>query len=92
MKLDHVWVMEITEQLGRTRALQLATRTLHSRGLSVVAQGVHTRREWDAVCAAGCDRAMGYYLSPPQGSVDLDQWFRVSTWRPRPIDTRAMAI
>jgi EAL domain-containing protein (putative c-di-GMP-specific phosphodiesterase class I) len=42
----------------------------------VVAEGVETEAEWDALTKLGCDYAQGHYVSPAVSSGELMQWLR----------------
>jgi EAL domain-containing protein (putative c-di-GMP-specific phosphodiesterase class I) len=45
-------------------------------GLQVVAEGVETEAEWNALTELGCDYAQGYYVSPAVSAGELMQWLR----------------
>jgi EAL domain-containing protein (putative c-di-GMP-specific phosphodiesterase class I) len=45
----------------------------HSLGLTIVAEGVETRAQYDFLRAHGCDRVQGYYFSRPVDAAALEQ-------------------
>jgi EAL domain-containing protein (putative c-di-GMP-specific phosphodiesterase class I) len=47
----------------------------HARGIRVVAEGVETAKQLDAVTALGCDRAQGFLLARPMSQRELAQRF-----------------
>jgi EAL domain-containing protein (putative c-di-GMP-specific phosphodiesterase class I) len=44
-------------------------------GLSVTAEGVEDDAVLKALRRLGCDRAQGYFISPPLKSEELEEWF-----------------
>ena len=55
---DQTWVNEIGRKLG----------------LTTVAEGVETRKEWDMLAGLGCDLAQGYLIARPMTASAFDQW------------------
>jgi EAL domain-containing protein (putative c-di-GMP-specific phosphodiesterase class I) len=47
-------------------------------GLTVVAEGVESEAEWDAVCSLGADEVQGYWVAAPMPAEDLPLW--VDEW------------
>lgn len=48
-------------------------------GMSVVAEGVEDKADWDFVRKAGCETAQGYFIAKPMPANDLPGWMR--SWR-----------
>ena len=46
----------------------------HDLGLVVVAEGVETASAWDALRAAGCDVAQGYFVKAAAPADELAEW------------------
>jgi EAL domain-containing protein (putative c-di-GMP-specific phosphodiesterase class I) len=42
--------------------------------MGVVAEGVETQEEWDALAELGCQVAQGYLISRPRPGADLLAW------------------
>ena len=51
------------------------TNLAHELGLSVVAEGVETRRQQDEVVAVGCEGAQGFFYSKPISAQRMTEWF-----------------
>ena len=46
----------------------------HALGLTVVAEGVETRRAWHVLAEWGCDYAQGFYVASPRSPDELVTW------------------
>ena len=46
----------------------------HELGLTVVAEGVETQAQADALCALDCDEMQGYLFSPPVPAAQVEAW------------------
>ena len=83
IKIDHGFTTNMLRD-RRAGAIVKATIDLaHDLGLSVVAEGAATREIWDALLAAGCDEAQGYYVAPPLPAHELPGWMRQHALRCR---------
>jgi diguanylate cyclase (GGDEF)-like protein len=69
LKLDRPQVALIAdaEAPGLVRSILAVART---RGLRVIAEGVETRAQLDALVAQGCDQAQGFLLGAPMAAED----------------------
>jgi len=45
-------------------------------GMSVVAEGVEDKADWDFLRKTGCDIAQGYFIAKPMPAADLPGWIR----------------
>lgn len=87
IKIDHGFTTNMLRD-RRAGAIVKATIDLaHDLGLSVVAEGAATREIWDALLAAGCDEAQGYYVAPPLPAHELPGWVRRHAQRCRHAGT-----
>lgn len=50
-------------------------------GLTVVAEGVEDREDWEFLRARGCDIAQGYYVAKPMPASEFDAW--ITQWKLR---------
>ncbi|WP_372658287.1 EAL domain-containing protein, partial [Hydrogenophaga sp.] len=66
-----------TQQAIFTASLEMA----HDLGMSVVAEGVEDRADWDFVRASGCDVAQGHFVARPMPLEALTEWSNRWQWR-----------
>ncbi|MDB5927190.1 MAG: hypothetical protein JWN13_6126 [Betaproteobacteria bacterium] len=65
LKIDRSFISDLPTDSGNvaiTDAIIAMARTLH---LTVIAEGVETRPQFDFLRRLGCDEVQGYYFSPP---------------------------
>lgn len=87
LKIDRQFIRNLTtsdkDAAIATSIIQLA----HNLGLEVVAEGVETEEQLNALDALGCDIAQGFYFSrpvPPDEVGSLPQQLPAPMFRPRP--------
>jgi EAL domain-containing protein (putative c-di-GMP-specific phosphodiesterase class I) len=71
LKVDRTFVRDLPhngEDIAITRAV---IAMAHSLGMSVVAEGVEHRAQFDLLRAEGCDEFQGYYCTPPLDEGEL---------------------
>ncbi len=73
IKIDRSFVAEMADDEGSL--VRLVTDLGHHLGLEVVAEGVETDEQLDALCRLGCDRIQGFLLARPQPAEQLPAWF-----------------
>lgn len=74
LKIDRGFVQTMVEDAG-TRALTQAIIGLgHALGMRVVAEGVETQPQSEALRAQGCDEFQGYLYSRPRDGEAMAQW------------------
>ena len=74
LKIDKSFVRGLVGD-GDDAAIVRATIDLaHVMGLSVTAEGVEDEAVLKALRRLGCDRAQGYFISPPLKSDELEAW------------------
>ena len=75
LKIDKSFVRSLVSD-GDDAAIVRATIDLaHVMGLGVTAEGVEDEAVLKALRRLGCDRAQGYFISPPLKSEELEAWF-----------------
>ena len=75
LKIDKSFVRGLVGD-GDDAAIVRATIDLaHVMGLGVTAEGVEDEAVLKALRRLGCDRAQGYFISPPLKSEELEEWF-----------------
>lgn len=74
IKIDRSFVTHLTND-SRNFAIVLSTVQLgHRLGMTVVAEGVETMAELDAVRECGCDEVQGFYFSKPMPASNVQRW------------------
>lgn len=71
LKIDQSFVREIRVAADRPPLIQSIITMAHALGLTVVAEGVETPEQMDALVAMGCDVLQGYLLSRPVPPEDV---------------------
>jgi EAL domain-containing protein (putative c-di-GMP-specific phosphodiesterase class I) len=73
LKIDRAFIVEMVER--RNPALVTSIIALaHSLGLTVIGEGVEDERTWVELASLNCDRAQGWFLTPPQPAIALEAW------------------
>lgn len=76
LKIDRSFVTDLKADT-RNFAIVLSTVQMgHRLGMTVVAEGVETMAELDAVRESGCDEVQGYYFSKPLVASEVEQWMQ----------------
>ncbi|EAU53836.1 putative bifunctional diguanylate cyclase/phosphodiesterase [Mariprofundus ferrooxydans] len=74
LKIDRSFVMGMHEHKNDEVIVRTVISMAHNMGLRVVAEGVETRRDWDALTAMNCDRIQGYFISRPLPVEQITRW------------------
>jgi len=88
LKIDRAFIRDIPQDPDDTAIARAIIAMAHTMGIRVVAEGVETREQFEFLRRAGCDRAQGYYCSPPLDAAGFAALLR--DWRPL-ADTGARA-
>lgn len=74
LKIDLSFVADLAPDT-RNYAIVLSTVEMgHRLGMNIVAEGVETLAELDALRQSGCDEVQGYYFSKPLLARDVQPW------------------
>ena len=74
LKIDRTFVSELDKAAGSEKIIRVLIELGKNLGLSVVAEGIETRAQYEALREHGCDFGQGYYFARPltrQGAVSL---------------------
>jgi diguanylate cyclase (GGDEF)-like protein len=79
LKIDRAFVTDL--DLGETARpiIQAVVQMAHTLGLRVVAEGVETERQRDALVSLGCDELQGYLFAKPMTASALAMWADTDT-------------
>ena len=87
MKIDAVFVRQLTTD-PRDRAIVSSVVSLaHALGLTVVAEGVESAGQLDVLARVGCDLVQGHLVSAARSASGLVEW--LARRPPRPWDSPA---
>ena len=75
LKLDRSFVRDIDTNTSNAAIVRAVVDLAHGLGLKVVAEGVETRADAEAVRALGCDLMQGYYVSRPLPAEEFERFF-----------------
>jgi diguanylate cyclase (GGDEF)-like protein len=79
VKIDQSFVKGISVASGGTLPLVRSIIDLaHSLDLTVVAEGVETPKQFEALCRAGCDQMQGFMIHRPQPASEVFRAFHRS--------------
>jgi EAL domain-containing protein (putative c-di-GMP-specific phosphodiesterase class I) len=71
IKIDRTFTSHIDRDKINAAAVRAIIALARDLGISVVAEGVETPEERDALVALGCDKAQGYLFGRPQAPSQL---------------------
>ena len=89
LKVDRSFVSELDERIEVRAIVDAIIRMANAFGLDVVAEGVETPQQLQALRELGCANVQGYLLSRPLSAVDLQA--RLRTSRLQPPEPRALS-
>jgi diguanylate cyclase (GGDEF)-like protein len=72
VKIDRVFISDLPHDSTSRLIVSAVIALAHSLGMRVVAEGVETVEQCEAVLALDCDYYQGYLVSPPRPAADLD--------------------
>ncbi|HEY5024772.1 MAG TPA: EAL domain-containing protein [Acidimicrobiales bacterium] len=75
LKIDKSFVDELGVDQGGTEIVAAVVKLAHALGLQVIAEGVETERQLDALLRLDCDFAQGYLFSRPVPAHELVEKF-----------------
>ena len=88
IKIDRMFVASLCEDRQAQAIMRSSIALGRELGLQVVAEGVETQPEFDAVAEMGCDMVQGFHFARPMPAAGLLEWLRhgaeARTARPAP--------
>ena len=74
LKIDRGFVHGAAQD-SNSKAIYDASMTLGKQlGMTIVAEGVETRQDWEMLQRTQCDFAQGYFIGRPMSAEDLTHW------------------
>ena len=76
LKIDRSFVTGMNDSPTDHAIVSSVISLAHELGLTVVAEGVETQAQADALRALDCDEMQGYLFAPPVPAAQVEQWLR----------------
>jgi len=74
LKIDRSFVSKVISSEAPNILLKAIINLGHQLGLSVVAEGVETKEEWEVLAALECDFVQGFYVAKPMVVEQFEAW------------------
>ena len=74
VKIDQSFVRRMISDRDSAAIVRSTIDLVHDLGRKVVAEGVETEAEWNALKAMGCDIAQGYHIARPMPEWEFERW------------------
>jgi EAL domain-containing protein (putative c-di-GMP-specific phosphodiesterase class I) len=71
LKIDRVFIADMTTNNESYEIVRLIIRLAHSLGLKVVAEGTEHADQIGELQKLGCEMAQGYFFSPPVDDTEV---------------------
>jgi EAL domain-containing protein (putative c-di-GMP-specific phosphodiesterase class I) len=88
LKIDQSFLAEIDSEPNTMPLVRAIVALAHSLNLSVVAEGVETEQQLEALRSVGCDRVQGYLVGEPMSPEQIAELLR----RSKPVAQRPTEI
>ena len=75
LKLDRHMVAEAAIDATARAILRSSVALAHELEMTVVAEGIETRAEWDIAVCAGCDELQGFAIARPMPAAAFLDWY-----------------
>jgi diguanylate cyclase len=92
LKIDKTFVAEMDTRADDASIVQAIVSLAHGLHLKVVAEGVETEAQLDALRALGCDQYQGYYCSPAVPPAEFEELIRAQAVSPPHYIGRAVDL
>jgi diguanylate cyclase (GGDEF)-like protein len=83
LKIDKTFVAEMDTRADDASIVEAIVSLAHGLHLKVVAEGVETAAQLEALRALGCDEYQGFYCSPALPALDFENLMRAKALEPR---------
>ncbi len=74
LKIDRAFVRGASTDPFARAILESNVQLARKLDMTVVAEGVETREDWDLVTEVGCDQVQGYYIARPMPVHQFLEW------------------
>lgn len=76
VKIDQGFVADMNQEPASHAIVSAVIELSHLLGMTVVAEGVETIKQWNQLASLGCDQCQGFYFAHPMSPDDLDSLMR----------------
>lgn len=80
LKIDRSFIMDLTPENGKTGIVPTIISLARNFKMSVVAEGIETKEQLEALNALGCDRGQGFYFAKPMPANEINQLLGTSLY------------
>jgi EAL domain-containing protein (putative c-di-GMP-specific phosphodiesterase class I) len=77
LKINRAFITDI--QYGGQQIVKTVVDLSHSLGLTTVAEGVETEKQWNYLKGLQCDYIQGYLLSKPMSAASVEEFMKISS-------------
>lgn len=74
LKIDRSFVAGASEDSVKLAILESSVEMARKLGVTIVAEGVETKEDWDLVVGLGVDLVQGYYIAKPMPAAEFLDW------------------
>jgi EAL domain-containing protein (putative c-di-GMP-specific phosphodiesterase class I) len=74
LKIDRAFVNGALNDASARAILEASIHLGKKLAMSIVAEGVETREDWDLVAELGCDIVQGYFVARPMPAGEVADW------------------
>lgn len=78
LKIDRGFVSRAGHDVAAMAILESSVALGKKLGMTLVAEGVETKEQWQMIESLGCDKVQGYFVSKAMSGHDIPGW--VSAW------------
>ncbi len=79
LKIETAFVHGAETREGGIQIVRSLVNLARNLGITAVAEGVETQRQWEILRGLGCPLAQGFFFAQPLSSTDLEQWVYART-------------
>ncbi|MGE4528306.1 MAG: EAL domain-containing protein [Rhodospirillaceae bacterium] len=75
LKIDRIFVSDAATDASALRIVEAIVSLGHDLSLMVLAEGVETKEQMEALAAAGCRLFQGFHIAHPMPAAEFPAWF-----------------
>ena len=83
LKIDRSFILDLTSDRNEEAIVRATIAISRALNLTVLAEGVETKRHFDILKSMGCDVIQGYLFSRPLPAADMENMLK--TWNPAQV-------